>query len=170
VVILGALSYNGGDPSTVRAQDVQSNSFKVQIQEWDYLDGPHTTESLSYMVVEAGNHHMPDGTEYEAGTLSVGNDFVDVNLDGNFGSNPAVFSQVVSDDHNTPLVTRMQWHGDDKFSVRVQAEEAKGSNSPGEETVAYFVTGTGQGEEWSCGRSDGSNDVDHTDRRIDFAA
>jgi hypothetical protein len=44
VVILGALSYNGGDPSTVRAKDIMSNSFKVQIQEWDYLDGPHTTE------------------------------------------------------------------------------------------------------------------------------
>lgn len=29
VVILGALSYNGGDPSTVRVSEVTSNSFKV---------------------------------------------------------------------------------------------------------------------------------------------
>jgi hypothetical protein len=31
VVIMGALSYNGGDPSTVRVFDVTENSFKVQI-------------------------------------------------------------------------------------------------------------------------------------------
>lgn len=61
------LSYNGGDPSTVRVSNVQPNSFQVQIQEWDYLDGPHTTESLSWMVVEAGHHQMPDGTWYDAG-------------------------------------------------------------------------------------------------------
>jgi hypothetical protein len=97
------------------------------------------------MVVEAGHHNMPDGTEYQAGTLSVGNDFVDVNLNGDFGSQPAVFSQIVSDNHNTPLVTRMQWNDDNKFSVRVQAEESKGQNSPGDETVAYFVTAQGQG-------------------------
>jgi hypothetical protein len=79
-VILGALSYNGGDPSTVRVQDVTPKSFKVSIQEWDYLDGPHTTESLSYMVVEAGRHNMPDGTQYEAGLVDVSNDFVTIDF------------------------------------------------------------------------------------------
>ena len=34
--------------------------------------------------------------------------------------------------------------------MRVQAEEGKDSNSPGPEKVAYFVTGVGQGEEWSA--------------------
>jgi len=27
IVVLGALSYNGGDPSTVRVANVQANSF-----------------------------------------------------------------------------------------------------------------------------------------------
>merc|ERR1712003_497715 len=38
VVIMGALSFNGPHPSTVRVMSVTSTSFQVQIQEWTYLD------------------------------------------------------------------------------------------------------------------------------------
>jgi len=41
---------------------------------------------------------------------------------------------------------------------------------PGEETVGILAIQQGLGGDWSCGSSDGSNDVDHTDKRIDFAA
>ena len=58
---MGVLSYNGGDPSTVRVKDVTSTSFAVQIQEWSYLDTWHTTEEISWMVVEAGHYTFPDG-------------------------------------------------------------------------------------------------------------
>jgi len=67
VVVMGLLSTNGGDPSTVRVKDVTSNSFVVQLQEWSYLDGPHTTETISWMVVEAGHYTFPDGSSYDAG-------------------------------------------------------------------------------------------------------
>jgi hypothetical protein len=55
VVIMGALSLNGPDPSTVRVKDVTGYQFTVALQEWDYLDGPHATETISYLVAEAGD-------------------------------------------------------------------------------------------------------------------
>jgi hypothetical protein len=69
VVIAGALSYNGGDPSTVRVTNVQSNSFEIQLQEWEYLDGPHTTETVSWMVVEAGCVNPKQDGGYCAGVI-----------------------------------------------------------------------------------------------------
>jgi hypothetical protein len=71
VVIMGGLTYNGRDPSTVRVNDVTEISFNVQIQEWSYLDGPHAEETVSYLVAEAGHHVLEDGTIYEAGVVSV---------------------------------------------------------------------------------------------------
>jgi hypothetical protein len=44
VVIMGALSYNGGHPSTLRVRNVQESSFEVRVNEWMYLDNWHTTE------------------------------------------------------------------------------------------------------------------------------
>jgi hypothetical protein len=75
VVIMGVLSYNGGDPSTVRVTDVTSNSFSVQIQEWSYRDVWHTTETISWMVVEAGHYTFPDGSSYDAGYTDATGDF-----------------------------------------------------------------------------------------------
>jgi hypothetical protein len=69
VVILGTLSFNGPHASTVRVRNVESQSFEVFIKEWDYHDGPHTTETLAWMVVEAGHHTLPNGMEYDAGSF-----------------------------------------------------------------------------------------------------
>lgn len=32
------------------------------------MDGPHTTETMSYLVVDAGTHILSDGTMIEAGS------------------------------------------------------------------------------------------------------
>jgi hypothetical protein len=107
VVILGVLQRNGGDPSTVRVVNVDETSFQLQIQEWEYLDGPHTTETISYLVVEAGHHTFPNGQEYDASRLEVGNDFQDVQFVAPLPEGDVVvFSQIISDENNRPMVTR----------------------------------------------------------------
>jgi len=99
------LSYNGPDPSTVRVWNVQGNSFECAIQEWAYLDGPHAMEDLSYMVVEAGHHVLPDGTVYDAQNVQVGDGWTDVDFYSTI-TDPVVFSTISSDDTNQPMVTR----------------------------------------------------------------
>ncbi len=52
VVICGGMTKNGGQPALLRVKDITPNSFKVRIQEWDYLDGYHIPETVSYIVME----------------------------------------------------------------------------------------------------------------------
>jgi hypothetical protein len=52
---MGTLSFNGPHPATIRVFDVTATEFSVQIQEWNYSDTVHTTETVSFMVAEAGN-------------------------------------------------------------------------------------------------------------------
>lgn len=54
VVLLSGLSSNDAQAATIRVRNVTQNSFEVRVQEWDYLDGIHPNEQLSYLVVEGG--------------------------------------------------------------------------------------------------------------------
>lgn len=98
VVVLGALSLNGGQPSTVRVQNVRSNSFEVAIQEWAYLDGAHAVEKLSYLVAESGHFELPDGTQFDAQNVQV-NDWTTIQFQQAL-NDPMVLSQITTDQHN----------------------------------------------------------------------
>ncbi len=52
VVIMGAITNNDAAPVTVRVINVTANSFTVKLDEYDYLNGLHATETLSYFVIE----------------------------------------------------------------------------------------------------------------------
>lgn len=52
VVIVSGISNVEGQPLTIRVRNVTSKKFEVRLQEWGYLDGSHTPESVSWMVVE----------------------------------------------------------------------------------------------------------------------
>ncbi|MBK8564657.1 MAG: choice-of-anchor A family protein [Saprospiraceae bacterium] len=52
VVIIGGVTNTEGQPITLRVRNVTSKKFEVRLQEWSYLDGVHTPEAISWMVVE----------------------------------------------------------------------------------------------------------------------
>jgi uncharacterized repeat protein (TIGR01451 family) len=52
VVVFGGISLNETDPATIRVKNVGPSSFEVEIEEWEYLDGIHAAENLTYIVVE----------------------------------------------------------------------------------------------------------------------
>ncbi|MEZ4930707.1 MAG: hypothetical protein R2788_01075 [Saprospiraceae bacterium] len=89
VVIIGGLTYNGAQPAIVRVRDVEESSFQVRLQEWDYLDGWHTSENVSWMVIEGGiseNDSNPGICSGELSDLKLGeNVFVVDNCDGQVG-------------------------------------------------------------------------------------
>jgi len=155
VVILGALSYNGGDPSTVRVWNVDNRGFDCAIQEWAYLDGPHTTEDLSYMVVEAGHHVLPDGTTYDAQVVQAGANWQQVRFWGPV-QDPVVFSTINSDDTNQPMVTRQKNVGQNGLEIVLQAETAV--SVPGLETVGVLAISQGQGDNAMISTDDGANE------------
>jgi len=72
VVIVSDPSFNGADPVAVRLRNVGTSSFDIRLQEPNYKDGVHVFESLTYLVIEAGDWQLPDGTRLSAGITNTG--------------------------------------------------------------------------------------------------
>jgi hypothetical protein len=54
-------------------------------------------ETISYIVVEAGRHTLPDGTVYDAGHLQVGSSFMTHSYSTPFTRDVVTFTQIVTD-------------------------------------------------------------------------
>lgn len=145
VVVMGPPSYNGPHTSTVRVRNVTPSSFQFQIDEWDYNDGRHTRETLSYLVVEAGIHTLADGTRFKAGHVGgVDEGWTSVAFPSAFSSRPVVLAQCASVNGPAAVVTRLQEVTETGFRVRLQEEEGNdGTHAP--ETVDYIAIKRGSG-------------------------
>lgn len=126
VVIMGPASRTGGDPVTVRVNNVTSNSFDVVIDEWDYRDGRHTAETISYLVVEAGTHTLADGTLlHAANDPAVDHRWNNIDFEpGMFAKTPLVFTQTTSYVDTAAVATRARNIDTNGFQVRLQEEQA----------------------------------------------
>ena len=177
VVVMGALSTNGGDPSTVRVKDVTSAGFKFQIDEWDYkAPGSHTTETVSWMVIEAGEHTLAGGTVIKAGRVSAGSTWKAVAFPSAFAAMPLVFSQVATVNEASAVCTRQKEVATGGFSVLVQEEEGNGTTSStvngphAAETVCWIAISAGSGSagELAYQAAKTADDVTDADRSIGF--
>lgn len=144
VVVMGPLSYAGVSPAVVRVRNVTNNSFEWQIDEWDYLDGRHGAETVSYMVVEAGNHTLSDGTRIAAGQTSVDHRFSPVGLPGLNGT-PVVLTTVASHVGASAVTPRLRNVSGSGFEVRLHEEQ---NNDPRHalESVNYVALEAGSGQ------------------------
>ena len=64
------------------------------MQEWSNTDGPHTKETVSFMVVESGAHKLPDGSWVVAGKTDAGSKWKRVNFKREYDrkDRPVVFT------------------------------------------------------------------------------
>ena len=138
VVIMQPPSYNGGDPSTIRLRNVTPDSFDFQIDEWDYLDGGHTTETMSYLVMDAGAFELADGTRVEVGKVLVNQSFTPVTISQTFARAPVVLSQSQTSNDASAVVTRQRNISLSGFEVRLQEEEAN-DQAHAYESVGYIA-------------------------------
>ena len=140
VVVMGPVSYEGSAPVTVRVRNVQADRFEFQLDEWEYLDQAHNTETVSYLVVEAGTHQLPDGTPIQAGVAtSVTNSWQKISLSG-FSSAPVVLSQVGSANDAATVVTRHRSPSTTSIQVRLQESQAS-DGTHAAETVHWIAIG-----------------------------
>ncbi len=81
----------------MRVRKVTSSSFEFQLDEWSYLDGVHGAETVSYLVVEAGEYQLSSGRRLIAGRTT-GVDFDNPRTQtfaaGAFTQTPLVLAQV----------------------------------------------------------------------------
>ena len=147
VVIGGTPSFDGSDPSTVRIRNVTSDSFEIKIDEWNYLNPFHSPEVVSYMVLEAGQYQLADGTSVVAGnrtgqdqnvqTYSLGSAFAGQDA-------PLVFASVVTYSDPSAVTPRLDAISNSSFELRLQEEEGA-DGIHGGETVSFFAIQAGAG-------------------------
>ena len=161
-------SYNGGDPAIARITDIQDDNFSIYIQEAEYKDGWHTTESLSYMVLEAGTWELADGTLLEVGTLDTNaittSSWSSIDFEDDFSTTPAILSQVQTNYGPQFVRTRQQSASVTGFELAMEEEELLKSSGHSTETVGWLAIESGSGDwdglEYKAGHT--GNRIDHT--------
>ncbi|MCF6776440.1 VCBS domain-containing protein [Thiotrichales bacterium 19X7-9] len=165
---------NGPDPVIARVDNVTQGSFDLSLVEPDNLDNIHTTETVSYVILEAGVWALPDGSTIEIGTFETSNvtsgssDFDEVNFSHNFDSPPIVFSQIQTTNNNFDfLKTRQKSPTSDEVDIVIERYESNSSNLSIDETVAYFAieesSGSWSGHNFVIGKTpDAVTDDDYT--------
>jgi PKD repeat protein len=125
IVLAQSLSFNGSDPAVVRVDGVDPEGFSIRVQEWDYLDGYHAEETVSYIVVERGYHQLPDGVWVEAGRLETNatNSFVSEPLSAPFAETPVVFAVVSSANEGDAVATRLRNITEKGFEIGMREQE-----------------------------------------------
>ncbi len=140
VVIMQPLSYNAGDPALIRLRSVTGTGFEFQIDEWDYLNGKHGTEVVSYIAMETGL--WINGLVYEVGKVQTNHRFEDVTLKYPFSPSATVLTQVQTLNGESAVTTRQE-PITGGFRVKVQEEEASGSHT--QEEIGYIAILSGEG-------------------------
>ena len=155
------------NPTSGTCRFGSNGGFAIRIQEWEYLDGGHTQEAVSYLVMERGSHVLADGTMIEAGRLQTDATgvFVSRNFDRPFTNwvTPVVLTAVTSFKGSDAVVTRVRNVSPSGFQVGMQEQEAK-AQSHVVEDVDYIAW------EPSSGTLDGWRfEVDRTGNEVSNA-
>ncbi|SIR76295.1 hypothetical protein SAMN05421858_3695 [Haladaptatus litoreus] len=141
VVVANPPSYNGAQPLHVRLRNTIAGGFDYKLEEWDYLDGAHTTETFNTLAVPPAEYNLQLDNDLpyrvKAGTASTDHNRTTVSLGDFFGGiRPVILAQSQSFNGRDPIVTRVSSVSSDSFEVQVQ-EEGNGTHRV--ETVGYIA-------------------------------
>ncbi|MEO1470864.1 MAG: M10 family metallopeptidase C-terminal domain-containing protein, partial [Pseudomonadota bacterium] len=150
VVVMGPVTANGGQPANARVRNVTDEGFEFQIEEWDYLDGYHITETVGWMAASAGSYTV-GGLSVQAGTTTAVNEtWQTVDIAPGFDESPVVMAQVASENDDAAVITRVRNVRDDSFELQMQEEEAADSVHASEE-IHWIAVETGDGSAFDAG-------------------
>lgn len=126
VVVMGPPTTVGGDPANMRVRAVGPTGFEFQLDEWDYKDGSHGAETISWMAVEAGAYTLPGGLGLVAAhTDGVAAGWLSETFpDGVFATPPVVLVQAASAEGGESVTVRVDGVTTTGFSMRLQEQES----------------------------------------------
>ena len=169
VVVANAPSLNDGQPAVARIRNIDASGFDIRIQEWDYLDDVHASETVGYLVMESGRHTLPDGTQVEAGHFDVRTSFKTVSFQQPFSTIPVVLAAVASVNESDAVTPRLRYINTSNFQVQLQEQEAN-KQSHAMEAVNYIAwvpsVGSVDGIVFEVGTT--ADAVTHKPYRINF--
>ncbi len=124
VVVMSPISFNNRKPCIPIVRNIQRNSFEFQVTQWAYLNGDHPEETVSYMVIEAGEHEIGDGLKLMAGNMAnVDHNWKAIKFPGTFETTPIVLTQCIAVNGTEPAISRQFGINQNGFRVRLQEEE-----------------------------------------------
>ncbi|MEM7683207.1 MAG: hypothetical protein AAF293_00175 [Pseudomonadota bacterium] len=123
VVVMGPVSFNGADPTVTRVRNISDTGFEFQLDEWDYKDGGHTTESVGWLALSEGIHVLESGQTIAAGSAQVGTGFSTISYGVDLVE-AIVVSEVTTVADPAAVTTRMRAVTSTGFDVQLQEEEA----------------------------------------------
>lgn len=140
IVIAKSISLHDADPAVIRIRNVDENGFEIRVQEWDYLDGTHAEETVSYLVMESGNYTLDDGTKVEAGMFETDKTrgFEPVSFSQSFQKIPVVVTSILSINESDAVIGRIRNIDTQGFDFRLQEQEGNSKNHV-TESIGYIA-------------------------------
>lgn len=123
VVLAQLLTQNGSHPSHIRLRHVGNRSFDFQIEEWNYLDQSHKSETIGYVVLTRGSHELADGTVLEVDTVRTDHTWTTQSLPMSGHQDAVVLSRTQTRNGKQAVITRQNNVDETGFDVRLQEEE-----------------------------------------------
>ncbi len=156
VVLAQSASYNGSHVAVVRVRNVLSDRFTVYVEEAPDMDGAHTTETVHYVVLEAGSWQLASGVRLEVGKVATNrtvgqrfaNQWQQVTLPSSLTAAPVVLTQVQTANGAGWLKTRQRAANISGFQVALEEEEAATAPHAQVETIGWLAMESSQGT-WS---------------------
>lgn len=152
VVFVQPLSYRGSTPAIVRLTEITDDSFTLRIQEPSNADNRHTREKVSYIVLEAGNWELEDGTLLEVGKIDSNavvdgeelNSWETIDFNSSFENTPAVFSQVQTVNGRHFVRTRQQNASASGVQIAMEEQDSR-TDGHVSESIAWLAITPGSG-------------------------
>ncbi len=140
VVIAKPVSSNDEDPALIRISNVDGTGFDICAQEWDYLDGLHSEETVSYVVMEAGTYILPDGSMVEAGKFETNTtgSFAAVSFDQALNQPPVVITAITTFNEIDAITARVREITTEGFEILMQEQKANAQEHATEE-ISYIA-------------------------------
>ncbi|MBV5329493.1 MAG: PKD domain-containing protein [Chlorobium sp.] len=144
VVIAGPPGVSNTDPCVVRLRNVDKTGFDIRLAEWNYQDGTHPAENITYLVMEKGRITLPDSSIVEAGTFTGTTSFKTVPFSAAFPKVPVVLTTIASANEADTISGRVKSIGISSFAYYFREQE-KNTNTHVNETVNYIAWQPGKG-------------------------
>ncbi|MCH2130678.1 MAG: hypothetical protein MK179_16160, partial [Pirellulaceae bacterium] len=147
VVFAQSPSDNGKTAVAVRVKDVLSDRFSVFLEEPSNEDGIHAAETITYVVLESGEHSLLDGTRLEVGTVltnaTVGklvpSQWETVSFATSFPDTPVLLSQIQTNAGIDYLQVRQNQITPSGAELALEQQENISAPYPTTERIGYLA-------------------------------
>lgn len=144
IVVVGPPSFKNAEPCVVRLRNVNQTGFDIRLAEWNYQDGIHPQETLTYIVMEKGRITLPDGSSVEAGTFQGSSISSTLRFSKSFTKLPVIITTIASTNDAATISGRIKNIGLTSFAYAFRKQESKINNRT-KETVHYIAWEPGKG-------------------------